>query len=157
MYDSRCVCTLTSHCCPEGGARDLRDCAEVRQCAAWCCQAVVVAAKVSLELLEGQASCSTATVLHEEVLRKRVRSENLSHKTEAVWFIPFVSDLFLWRYAQMGLHCKITHGFVKLYVLYRLNAPKSSMVIWKRRMRKIVYFMKSKFNLWMFTPMGQGW
>ncbi len=56
----------------------------------------------------------------------------------------------------MGLHCKITHGFEKLCVLYRLNAPKSSVVIWKRRMRKIVHFMKSKFNLWMFTPMGQG-
>lgn len=44
----------------------------------------MVTAKVSLELLEGQASCSTATVLHEEVLKKRVGIENLSHKTEAV-------------------------------------------------------------------------
>jgi len=31
------VFTLTSRCCPEGGARDLRDCGQVRQRAAWCC------------------------------------------------------------------------------------------------------------------------
>lgn len=46
----------------------------------------MVTAKVSLELMEGQAGCSTATVLHEEVLKKRVGIINADSSSDNLVF-----------------------------------------------------------------------